>query len=101
MGPWDGPEASPQGSCGKLTNFLSLPVYTPSESDETLVVRCLAGDQAAFESIVVRYQRGLFNVAIRLLGSYEDARDCTQTAFVKAYEHLDTFDVSQRFFSWI
>ena len=76
-------------------------MYTPNESDETLVGRCLAGDQASFEDIVVRYQRGLFNVALRLLGSYEDARDCTQTAFVKAYEHLDTFDVSQRFFSWI
>ena len=76
-------------------------MYTPNESDETLVGRCLAGDQAAFEGIVVRYQRGLFNVALRLLGSYEDARDCTQTAFVKAYEHLDTFDASQRFVSWI
>jgi RNA polymerase sigma-70 factor (ECF subfamily) len=86
---------------GKLTNFLPLPVYSSTESDETLVGRCLAGDQAAFEGIVVRYQRGLFNVALRLLGSYEDARDCTQTAFVKAYEHLDTFDVSQRFVSWI
>ena len=88
-------------SCGTLTNFLATRVYIPNESDETLVGRCLAGDQAAFEGIVVRYQRGLFNVAIRLLGSYEDARDCTQTAFVKAYEHLHTFDVSQRFFSWI
>ena len=76
-------------------------MYSPNESDETLVGRCLAGDQAAFEGIVVRYQRGLFNVALRLLGSYEDARDCTQTAFVKAYEHLDTFDASQRFVSWI
>src|SRR5678815_1509557 len=65
------------GSCGKLTNFLPTRVYTPNESDETLVERCLGGDQAAFEGIVVRYQRGLFNVALRMLGSYEDARDCT------------------------
>jgi RNA polymerase sigma-70 factor (ECF subfamily) len=76
-------------------------VYTSNDSDERLVERCLAGDQAAFEGIVVRYQRGLFNVALRLLGSYEDAKDCTQTAFVKAYEHLGTFDASQRFVSWI
>ena len=86
---------------GKLTNFLPTRVYSSNDSDETLIERCLGGDQAAFEGIVVRYQRGLFNVALRMLGSYEDARDCTQTAFVKAYEHLDTFDVSQRFFSWI
>jgi RNA polymerase sigma-70 factor (ECF subfamily) len=76
-------------------------VYFTNEGDGALVERCLSGEQAAFEVLVVRYQRGLFNVALRMLGSYEDARDCTQTAFVKAYEHLDTFDVSQRFFSWI
>jgi RNA polymerase sigma-70 factor (ECF subfamily) len=97
----DPPEGRNRERCDKLTNFLPTPVYSLNESDETLVGRCLAGDQAAFEGIVLRYQRGLFNVAIRLLGSYEDARDCTQTAFVKAYEHLDTFDVSQRFVSWI
>lgn len=95
--PWD----SRLVRWGKLTNFLPTRVYSSNDSDETLIERCLGGDQAAFEGIVVRYQRGLFNVALRLLGSYEDARDCTQTAFVKAYEHLGTFDVSQRFVSWI
>ena len=36
-----------------------------------------------------------------MLGNYEDARDATQTAFVKAYEHLDGFDRDQRFFNWM
>ena len=69
--------------------------------DEGLVRRCQQGDPEAFEELVVRHQRVLFNVALRLLGSYEDARDATQTAFVKAYQHLGTFDPGQRFFSWI
>jgi RNA polymerase sigma-70 factor, ECF subfamily len=69
--------------------------------DHTLVRDCLAGKPEAFEVLVVRYQRPLFNVALRLLGSYEDASDTTQTAFVKAYEHLDTFDSTHRFFSWV
>ena len=76
-------------------------MYFTNESDGALVERCLSGEAAAFETLVSRYQRGLFNVAVRMLGSYEDARDCTQIAFVKAYEHLDTFDASQKFFSWI
>lgn len=76
-------------------------MYFTNESDGALVERCLSGEGAAFETLVSRYQRGLFNVAFRMLGSYEDARDSTQTAFVKAYEHLDTFDASQKFFSWI
>lgn len=69
--------------------------------DEALVQRCRDGDTEAFEQLVARYQRALFNVALRMLGSYEDARDATQNAFVKAYRHLDTFDPRQRFFSWI
>ena len=69
--------------------------------DAAVVARCLEGDCNAYEEIVKRYQRTLFNVALRVLGDYEDARDATQTAFVKAYEHLDSFDPEQRFFTWL
>jgi RNA polymerase sigma-70 factor (ECF subfamily) len=69
--------------------------------DAAAVARCLEGQQDAYEAIVRRYQRGLFNVALRMLGNYEDARDATQTAFIKAYEHLDSFDPEQRFFTWL
>jgi RNA polymerase sigma-70 factor, ECF subfamily len=71
------------------------------ELDRSAVGRCLEGESGAFEELVHRYQRPLFNVAFRLLGRYDDATDATQNAFVKAYRHLDTFDASQRFFSWI
>ena len=70
-------------------------------ADAALIARCLEGQQDAYEVIVTRYQRGLFNVALRMLGNYEDARDVTQNAFVKAYEHLDSFDPEQRFFNWL
>ena len=69
--------------------------------DASVVARCSEGDRDAYEEIVKRYQRTLFNVALRVLGNYEDARDATQTAFVKAYQHLDGFDRDQRFFNWI
>jgi RNA polymerase sigma-70 factor, ECF subfamily len=69
--------------------------------DAAVVTRCLEGDREAYAEIVKRHQRNLFNVALRMLGNYEDARDATQTAFVKAYEHLDSFDREQRFFNWM
>ena len=73
-----------------------------SDTDDAAVVaRCLAGEHNAYEAIVSRYQKGLFNVALRMLGNYEDARDATQTAFIKAYEHLDSFNPEQRFFNWL
>jgi RNA polymerase sigma-70 factor (ECF subfamily) len=71
------------------------------EEDATLVARCLGGEVEAFEPLVVRYQRPLFNVAWRVLGDREDARDVVQGAFVKAWEKLGSFDPRYRFFSWI
>jgi len=72
-----------------------------TEDDSELVAQCLAGRTAAFEPLVARYQRPLFNLAYRMLGSHDQAVDATQNAFVKAYQHLDSFDSTKRFFSWI
>jgi RNA polymerase sigma-70 factor (ECF subfamily) len=69
--------------------------------DHELVDRCLRGDLEAFAPLVARYQKPLFNVALRMVRDREDARDITQTAFVKAYEKLRSFDRRHRFFSWI
>jgi RNA polymerase sigma-70 factor (ECF subfamily) len=66
-----------------------------------LVQACLSGDNAAFGNLVDQYEGKLFNVALQITGSREDAMDATQAAFVKAYEKLHTFDPSYRFFSWI
>ena len=69
--------------------------------DETLVQRCLSGDTEAFGELVSRYERPLFNVTLRMLRDHEEARDATQNAFVRAYVHLETFDPTRKFFSWI
>jgi RNA polymerase sigma-70 factor (ECF subfamily) len=71
-------------------------------NDEVVwVARCLRGDPSAFEAIVNRYQRVMFALALRMVGDYEDARDATQNAFIRAYERLDTYDPERRFFSWM
>jgi len=72
-----------------------------SVDDGAAVQRCLNGEPAAFEALVGRYQQIMFNVALRMLGDYEDARDAAQNTFVKAYEKLGTYDPERRFFSWI
>jgi len=69
--------------------------------DGDCVARCLSGDQEAFEPLVSRYERVLFRVAFRLTGEYEDARDVTQNAFVKAFEQLHRYDGKRKFFSWL
>jgi RNA polymerase sigma-70 factor, ECF subfamily len=78
-------------------------VYLPvgTEDEDGLIGRCLDGDRAAFEPLVERYHGPLFRVAARLLGDREEARDATQTAFLKAYQALATCDRQRKFFSWI
>jgi len=71
------------------------------DPDAELVARCLGGEVDAFEPLVLRYQRVLYNVAWRLVGNREEARDVVQGAFVKAWQKLATFDPRHRFFSWI
>lgn len=51
--------------------------------------------------MVDRYQRRLFNVALRMLGNVQDAEDATQTVFGNAFESLKSYDPKYRFFSWI
>jgi RNA polymerase sigma-70 factor (ECF subfamily) len=71
------------------------------DADARLVARCLDGDMAAFDQLIERYQKPLYNGCLRLVGSAEDAQDTLQTVFLKAYQKLETFDRERRFFSWI
>ena len=71
------------------------------DQDRALVKRCLRGDRKALAKVVEKYQKPLFNAAYRILGNPEDAADATQAAFLKAFEHLDSFDPKYKFFSWI
>jgi RNA polymerase sigma-70 factor (ECF subfamily) len=69
--------------------------------DEILVRRCLEGDSVGFEGLLQRYEKPVFNVALRMVGDRDEARDVTQAVFLKVYRSLTSFDPGQRFFSWV
>jgi len=69
--------------------------------DTDLVTRTLEGDRRAFEALIGRYERPVYNAAYRMLNDSDDARDVAQTVFLKAYEKLGDFNPEFRFFSWI
>ena len=71
------------------------------EADEALVARCLNGDGGGFATLVGRYERVIFNLAYRMLGDPDEARDVAQAAFLKALENLHRFDSRYRFYSWL
>lgn len=72
-----------------------------SPGDKDLVRQCLKGDQKAFECLLDRYQKPIFNVALRIVGNADDAAELTQTVFVRIYEKLGTYDERYKFFSWL
>ncbi len=69
--------------------------------DQTLVRRYLEGERRAFEPLVERYQKTIYNVALRMANDPDDAADITQNVFIKASEKLGTYDPKYKFFSWI
>ena len=71
------------------------------ESDGALVRRCCEGDRDAFGALVVRYEKAVYNAALRMLHDREEARDVAQTVFLKVYEHLGKYDPKFKFYSWL
>jgi len=67
-----------------------------------LIRRCIAGDAAAWEEIVQRYHRRIYNICYRFAGSSDDAQDLTQEVFIKMYRTLNTYDVERAaFMTWV
>jgi RNA polymerase sigma-70 factor (ECF subfamily) len=67
-----------------------------------LVRRCISGDAAAWEEIVQRFHRRIYNVCYRFAGDAENAQDLTQEVFIKMYRTLNTYDSSKgAFMTWV
>jgi RNA polymerase sigma-70 factor (ECF subfamily) len=67
-----------------------------------LVRRCIAGDAPAWEEIVQRYHRRIYNICYRFAGTSDDAQDLTQEVFIKMYRTLNTYDVGKgAFMTWV
>jgi len=67
-----------------------------------LVRRCVAGDAAAWEEIVRKYHRRIYNLCYRFAGTADDAQDLTQEVFIKMYRTLGSYDVERgAFVTWV
>lgn len=69
--------------------------------DLQLVERCRAGDTDAFGELIRRYESAVFNLAWRISGSWHEAGDITQEAFIRAYTKLDTYRSEYAFRNWV
>lgn len=71
------------------------------DPDAKLVRACNGGDRVAYETLLIRYEKPIYNVAIRMLRNPEDARDVVQIVFTRAFEKLQQFNFEHKFYSWI
>lgn len=69
--------------------------------DRELIEAVLTGNTAAYDSIVKKYQRVVYQVVLRMLKQTEDADEITQKTFVKAYRGLAGFRFESSFKTWL
>ena len=68
---------------------------------DSLIQRCLDGDQAGWDAIVRQHWRKVFNIAYKFVANQDEAEDLTQEVFLKIFKSLSTFDRRANFQTWI
>lgn len=69
--------------------------------DQELVREALVGDQAAYQHLLKRHQKKIFEVILKLIRNREEARDLVQETFMKAFGSLATYREEFRFSTWL
>jgi RNA polymerase sigma-70 factor (ECF subfamily) len=86
----------PEEASGELP-----PPALDTADDRTLVEACLAGRGDAFEVIVERHRRPVYQLCYRFVGNHEDANDLAQEVFVRAYRGLRGFRGQSSLGTWL
>jgi RNA polymerase sigma-70 factor, ECF subfamily len=74
---------------------------TQDDSDQQLVERVQAGDKAAFDLLVRKYQHRVLKLVGRFVSDAAEAEDVAQEAFLKAYRALASFRGDSAFYTWL
>ena len=72
----------------------------PSET-RILVQRCKSGERGAFDDLIKRYEKKVYNFAYRLSGNYDEANDVASETFVRVFNALGNFRGDSSFITWL
>ncbi len=75
--------------------------YTGNEEDVVLIENAVSGDKVSLENLIRKHQDWVYNVALRMVYSPEDAKDVTQEVLVKVITKLSTFRKESSFRTWL
>jgi RNA polymerase sigma-70 factor (ECF subfamily) len=82
---------------GKIEFFMK----TSPRIQKEVIERCKAGDEKAFTEIVLRSQKKVFNIAYRMLGNLEEAKDLAQEVFISVFESVKDLKEEIKFDAWL
>ncbi|KPL01274.1 MAG: hypothetical protein AMJ91_00505 [candidate division Zixibacteria bacterium SM23_73_3] len=71
------------------------------ENDSSLVQRFKQGDQKAFNLLVIRHQKRIYDFIYRMIRNHQDAADLSMEVFVRAYKGLKDFKERSSFYVWL
>ncbi|MEY4426091.1 MAG: hypothetical protein RL535_389, partial [Pseudomonadota bacterium] len=94
----------PPQQSGQASDDLSddlPPVASAPDSDAMLVERTVAGDQRAFELLVIKYQRRIQRLIGRMVRDVDLIDDIAQETFIRAYRALPKFRGEAQFYTWL
>lgn len=69
-------------------------------NESEIIAQVKAGDSRAFCELVERYKAKALSVAYSFCANYEDAKDLSQEAFIKAFKSIERFRVQSKFYTW-
>ena len=72
-----------------------------AENETVLIEKSKQGDLAAFEQLIMDYQKKIVNLAYRMLGNMADAEDAAQDIFVRVFRSISTFNEKAAFSTWL
>ncbi len=70
-------------------------------SDDKLVARALAGSDSAWNKLIRRYERRVYNYALRMVGNPDDAQDMMQEVFLGVHRNLPGYRGDGAFAAWL
>lgn len=80
---------------------LDQPLNYTELTDQEVIARALEGREAAYRELIGRYERPVFSLIYRLVRDRERAEDLAQDTFIKVLNHLERYDPTYKFSSWI
>jgi len=75
--------------------------YYPGQDKQDLIARCQEGDRQAFDELVARYQRYVFNIIYQHLGPTDQLEDIAQEVFLRIFKFIGSFRREASLESWI